>query len=406
MESSRPLLPWIFLLLGACLPAGAAEFSLEGPSVELRRIQPCAQCGRPLVVTHLLPGTIVCCPACGAEQARLPNDELRVQVLQICPVCQSAMDVHELPAGTRIRCDLCGAVQRVVPAATLSVPAEAGGGRPPGVLFSTAAPPSRSETPFHAAAALDSTGAVPEAGVVPGAPPTSLAVEALPPDRPEPLPAPIRKPLPEPPLPAGESAAVDVALDRAALVNGRPILMHEVETRLSYVIDEARSEMGPAAATLEGREMISRLMPKLKRRALEELIDTALVLQAAEAEGVAALPDEVDRIAEGLRLAEHRLRVTPEILEQARKEAIVERMMERHALAPLLAPREVRAWYEEHPERVLVPVTVRFRSVVVFTERAGRADLPPAGVIGDGAAARGRATGDVQAGARQYCEDA
>jgi len=54
----------------ACTLAGALEFSLDGPSVELRRLQPCAGCGRPLVVTHVDPARPCAArPAAGSRSA-------------------------------------------------------------------------------------------------------------------------------------------------------------------------------------------------------------------------------------------------------------------------------------------------------------------------------------------------
>jgi len=313
------------------------------------------------------------CPACGRLQERLDDADLTVRVFQICPVCGAAMDVHGLAPGTRIRCGTCGKVQPVIRAATL-------GPGPPAeeARAEEDTPTEREGMPTVAPARMDQSprSAAPR--------PVERAAPAAAPEAPEPQARPF--------------------VERAALVNGEPILRHEVELRLSYIVDAARARMGPAAATRQGREMISRLRPQLQRKALDELVADRLVLQQAAEEGVDADPDEVEEVVRRFQLLEGRDAPASDLLDRARKQVILQRMMDRHTDPAPPAPEEVRAYYEANKDAFVEPLAVRLRAIVVYTDRTGRADERPADLILAQAREAFREDGGFADLAREYGE--
>jgi len=109
----------------------AADFHLDGPTIEMRRIQYCEVCDRPLMVTSVSEGAAIRCPYCDSMQRRLPTRLLEVKVYQVCPRCGSRLDASNLKPGAQICCGKCGLYQTVLPEA---VPQDkiGGTGRKPG----------------------------------------------------------------------------------------------------------------------------------------------------------------------------------------------------------------------------------------------------------------------------------
>ncbi|MBN2710935.1 MAG: hypothetical protein JXR97_00670, partial [Planctomycetes bacterium] len=110
---------------------GAAEFDINGPTVELRRIQFCTKCGKPLVVTTVPSGARIVCPHCDTVQFRIPNKNLLLKVYQVCPNCGSRMDVNKYEPGEVIKCGNCGLGQKVLEDAIVTKGFSGGTGRMP-----------------------------------------------------------------------------------------------------------------------------------------------------------------------------------------------------------------------------------------------------------------------------------
>lgn len=118
------------LLTGASLSARAAEFDVNGPSLEMRQIQFCQGCRSSLIVTTVPPGTKIQCPQCQTAQRRMPSEKLLIRVYQVCPACGARMDVRDYKPGELIRCGTCSHVQPVLREA-VDRPEWRGDGEPP-----------------------------------------------------------------------------------------------------------------------------------------------------------------------------------------------------------------------------------------------------------------------------------
>lgn len=121
----------LLILVGIAKPVVASEFNLNGPSVELRRVQYCVQCGRALIVTTVPAGTPIQCPNCHRVQARIATKFLLVKFYQVCPRCSSRLNVSTFTAGDSIRCGTCNLQQLVLKEAGRGYNHATGTGREP-----------------------------------------------------------------------------------------------------------------------------------------------------------------------------------------------------------------------------------------------------------------------------------
>lgn len=400
------------LLAGATTAARGAEYDVNGPSLELRRIQFCRKCDDALVVTTVPPGEKIICPTCNTVQRRLKTERLLTRLYQVCPYCGARMDVSKFTAGQEIRCGTCGNRQRVLAEAVYRPDEITGTGRPPAAEEVPAAiPPDNSgERPPPANAAK----AVPEG---PREAP-SIGEEDIGPDliapgvfddtRPDVLRKRIfkqrddadttgendldglRKSSPEPVMPDKTDTEGRPATDgpevldmpgsdngarKAALVNGKAILVADVEQELAKAYDALRMRLGRAAFTPRGRALMREKRGVLRARALERLIDRALVAEAARSEGIAPTNAEVLAEAERLRATGGAWRDAGDLLDAARTNLLLRQAMRTHAVAAYeIPPAEIRAFYDQHRNRFKQPERVRVRALVVYRDREGRAD--------------------------------
>jgi len=106
----------------------AADFSVDGPTVELRRIQFCQRCHASLVVTAIPAGALIQCPRCDLVQSRIPTRHLLTKIFQVCPHCGARLRVSDFPAGSAILCGHCRGRQVVLPEAIWKPDEDAGTG--------------------------------------------------------------------------------------------------------------------------------------------------------------------------------------------------------------------------------------------------------------------------------------
>ncbi len=114
--------------LSLAFSAAAADFSLDGPTVELRRVQFCQRCQTSLVVTAIPAGALIQCPRCDLVQSRIPTRHLLTKIFQVCPHCGARLQVADFPAGRIIRCGHCQGRQEVLAEAIWKPDEDAGTG--------------------------------------------------------------------------------------------------------------------------------------------------------------------------------------------------------------------------------------------------------------------------------------
>ena len=152
----------------------AADFQLSDPGIELRKIQICKHCSKPLIVTSIAPGAAVRCPHCQHVQRRLPDSELQTKVYQICPSCSCRLDVSGMKPLEAFKCGSCGFEQRVLPEAVYLPPSDAGTGSIPAQKTILAAPkltlPPKKQLPEPVVPGLNAKGS-------PVAPEFSIEIE-------------------------------------------------------------------------------------------------------------------------------------------------------------------------------------------------------------------------------------
>ncbi len=393
--------------------AGAAEFDINGPTVELRRVQFCLTCKKALLVTTVPPGARIQCPGCDTVQPRLPTRHLLTNVYQVCPRCGARMDVKRFKPGQWIRCGTCGHVQRVLRQAVLQegreegtgwlpdlreVPAEilppqddgpssAGASYPSGGGdLSALRGPELAEEPATASLPQNDMALAPELAPVPGLPPAfkprakaeepvqvALAEEGL-----EPISAPRPADYGDgpdtalPPVAASEEAG---SLRVVARVNGQPIHAADLEVAVEAALARARLDLGRRAFTRQGRALLEKKKPEFRRKALEMLINRTLLFQEAEAAGIRVPADEVVARADGLGRQGRHAGDEALRLQEARYARTLEKLAERRPEAGLHpTPDEIRRYYETHRREFLQPCRVGVRGLVVFLDRTGRDD--------------------------------
>jgi len=399
-------------------PACAADFDLQGPTVELRRVQFCAQCKKALLVTTIPPGARIQCPNCDTVQTRIPTQYLLTKVYQVCPRCGARMAVDRYGAGALIRCGTCGQHQQVLMDAVYAPPENAGTGwlpdmpKVPAEVLPSRPPPSGPAATQGPADGADFFGPEladepaahglqsPRSSVAAGKMP-SVSAPGLPPEfRPAPSlvgkPAayvptddgPVGEVLPPTPEAYGvgpedeEPPELDASLDElrvVATVNGEPIHAAALETSLQQALDQLRLQLGPAAASGKGRALVARRRDELRTKALEMLIDRRLLLQAAEREGIQPAIAEVAGLAQEMRRERTAAEPPAPLLEEARFELILRELAKRRMQAGVDAtPEAVRAHYEAHQAEYMQPPRTILRGLVVFLDRRGRQDTRPA----------------------------
>lgn len=155
----------------------------------------------------------------------------------------------------------------------------------------------------------------------------------------------------------------------AASVNGRIITRHEVRRQMDQVIAQAPPHISEAQIEL--------MLPRLRRAALDSLIDEVLVQQAEDVMGIAA--DEAEIRAEiaaldeyyrsigsslALRMDQSRMTtetLRQEVIGQIRYNKLIDTML------GLRAPtdEEMQAFYTENIQRYTWPRAVRLREILI-----------------------------------------
>lgn len=341
-------------------PVCAADYELGSPSIEMRRLQYCEECGEPLVVTSIAPGAAVRCPKCERVQRRLPDSELAVKVYQICPSCGARLDVAGLKPLDPLRCGSCGLAQRTLPEAAVIPTSDAGQGRiPAGPQIEPAVMPA------VAGGRTLPTPKVPGLNdreyAQPAAPGRGAAASAAPRSGEE------REvdPLPEPLAPSAQS------LRPAVWVNGQPIAEATVARLLRRNYEIIRlNRYFPGAGKAD--------LPKIQQvrdRIVNDLIDHTLIVQAGEKAGINPLAPAIEA-----RIKSSDGELTPEA---AREELIVDELYRRHGSnGRKYSESGLREYYQKNPFHYSAPDRYRLRSIVLYTDRKGRPDMRDAEEIG------------------------
>jgi len=195
----------------------------------------------------------------------------------------------------------------------------------------------------------------------------------------------------------GQSKARPVQ-DAVAVVNGEPISSADLQRELA----NARAEGGEGSAPTD----------LLRKRAIDDLVSRALLLQQARARSVAVGQDQVERAFLRLRseypgthfddlLAQQRLSAA-DLKARLRDQLIVEKLFNDEVFPQVqVGADEVQRYYAEHPTEFEQPERVRVQQIVVktreealkireevrrkpqsFGEVARRASIGPEGKIG------------------------
>jgi DNA-directed RNA polymerase subunit M/transcription elongation factor TFIIS len=328
----------------------AEEFSLDGPTVELRRVQFCPKCAKALVVTTIPNGARIRCPHCSTVQNRFPAEYLLTKVYQVCPRCGARMDLSHFAPGTLIQCGSCGCKQKIL--------SEAAGVQPGGQGF------------------------LPDSPVVlPAGQKTGNENSAPPKDDPAPCVGTAETRYNNFVPPAQTDEFDSTGLRTAALVNGIAIPQADLELELTAAVEEVRMQLGRVALTPEGRDLLIEKEKSLRPKVLQSLVERQLVLDAAREEGyqpdetaVAEKAEEMRARTEGLGMAG--------LVRQARIDLIMDEMLKRHGELPsVISPAEIREYYEKNKQAYLQPATVELRGLVIFRNREERKDPRPAETI-------------------------
>lgn len=389
---------------------GAAEFDIDSGRVALRQLQYCVDCGSALLVTDVRGGELVRCPDCGREQPRLEDEFLLTQLYQICKLCSGPLNPEGHHIGDVVECSVCGTRQELV-ADAFAKGENANGpgfrpGFPPGtgkktLLLSPNRPNAR-----ITAIPLDALSDVPEAlpalaATAPEPPlPDSPALTKIPAPPPgfvrEKPAAPPPQPLPDAAPPATpETGAKDVPAVTADLfggerraaggagayaapgeilarVDGIPVHAREVDQLVLPVMERLRAQGGPADG-----DALARREKELRREVLQRLIDRGLVLREAEAIGHKPDPDAVR--AREAELAPVLAGSGADPRREAERDVVMADMRRRFAEKPAaVAPSAVREFYRRHKAEMQQPRLLALDQLVVYEERAGRADPRPA----------------------------
>ena len=382
----------LLLLLGSVAPEFifAAEFDLNGPTIELRRVQFCSGCEKPLAVTTIPSGAKIQCTHCNAVQHRIPTRYLLTRVYQVCPKCGVRMDVGTSAPEKLIRCGSCRHVQ-AVQAETFRGDTELGGTgylpRAPSVQAvagtsgaSLAEPtrrPARPSGPVLEDSDISSDLTAP--GVF-AETRTQVVRQRLGPTSTGPLSvreldASMVSPeefTAEPVVNEdGSDQPVDTAI--AAVVNGYTILRADVDRLLAGAMNRARTQLGRAALTSKGEALLRRKRAEFTKKALDTLIDRALVLEAAERDGIQPAREDLLARAQDLRREKGNRLSSREVLEQARIDLILDEVVRRRtATSHEIRPADIRTYYEQNRASFREPRLARLRSLVIYRHRDGR----------------------------------
>jgi peptidyl-prolyl cis-trans isomerase C len=157
----------------------------------------------------------------------------------------------------------------------------------------------------------------------------------------------------------------------AATVNGKPITMSDYKAKIDQT--KRRVEM-------TGRQVDEKDMDSLKKKALEELINTVLLEQEAQKRGIKADDAEVDAQLEALKK-----NTTPENFQKFLKQAnmtestfrglFASEMVIRKLIEQDVAPKivvtaeEVKAFYDGNPDLFKTPDMVRASHILVKVDK-------------------------------------
>jgi peptidyl-prolyl cis-trans isomerase C len=157
----------------------------------------------------------------------------------------------------------------------------------------------------------------------------------------------------------------------------------------------------------------------LRRNVLETLINQELMLQKAQAQGIEAPAEEIDRRVQALgqrygSADEMRQALERAGLSEAKVRALLERslrielFLERHVVSLVsVADAQVEEYFKTHPEEMRRPEAVRASHILVLAEegKASAEERQGARARAQEILGRLRAGGDFAALARQYSQD-
>lgn len=411
----RAVLLLCLLITGGAMRSSllAADFDVNGPTIELRRVQFCRKCERALVVTTIPSGARIQCPACDTIQYRLPGDYVKTLVFQVCPACGARMDVSSFKPETLIRCGTCHTPQRVQreaifietnPTATGQYPPDAAE-VPPAVKMPELDPPGAMMPPRHApehTSRKNTAPRIPVKGLETGDIEPDLVAPGvfdetrsetlrqrlnLTGEEPPAADAPLESEPDAAPVPSdSEDEPESMLFPNAdglspvlALVNGREIYRAEVERQTTEAMNQLRTRLGRVAYTPKGQTALARKRNDVRTQVLDALIRRELILDAATREGIRPAPRDVLDQARDMQAMLGSETNSQQMLDAARLELVMKEMMTRHAVAGYeIPPSEIRQYYEEHADRFRRPDRVRLNGLILYFDRAERSDPRPA----------------------------
>lgn len=193
-----------------------------------------------------------------------------------------------------------------------------------------------------------------------------------------------------PPAASMASGADDPAqrsMRPVARVNDEAIPEHVLDASVRPLLASLSREMGRVAELPEGRELLAKKEKDLRAEFLDALIDRVVARQAAERMGLDPDEAEIQERWDELR------RQNPgaeagELWAAAREEALLDALRRRLRGRGRVGPEAIRRHYREHIDEFVLPAGLSLRGLVIFRDRAGRADPRPAEVIADELAGR------------------
>jgi hypothetical protein len=169
---------------------------------------------------------------------------------------------------------------------------------------------------------------------------------------------------------AGDSGVIATG-DVVARVDGMPIHSREVDLLVLPVLERLRQQGAADADALAGREA------ELRREVLSRLIDRELAVREADAIGHKPNPNAVR--AREAELAQVLAGSGIDLRREAERDVIMADMRARFAEKfSSVNPSAVREFYQQHKEEMRQPRLLALDQLVVYEDRASRADRRPA----------------------------
>ncbi|HUK55255.1 MAG TPA: peptidyl-prolyl cis-trans isomerase [Nitrospiria bacterium] len=162
-----------------------------------------------------------------------------------------------------------------------------------------------------------------------------------------------------------------VTVDRiAAIVNGEIITASDLKSAA------ARARLGLLTLTPDGTPART---PVSEQKVLEQLIDQKLQLQLAQKKGITVEPDEIDKAVQDVKqkngmandaALEKALEEEHSSLDQYKKglkdQIMILKLVNREVKSGvLLSDQDIRAYYEEHPDRFRTPLQYHLHQIFI-----------------------------------------